>query len=197
MSESLSPSAQRVQEALKALGLSLEVVELPQSTRTAVEAAAAVGCGVEQIVKSLVFKGKHSRKPILVVASGPNRVNEKRMAEIVGEPIVKSLVFKGKHSRKPILVVASGPNRVNEKRMAEIVGEPIERADPDFVRAHTGYVIGGVPPVGHVERIETFIDEDLLQYPEIWAAAGSPNAVFRLGPADLERMTGGRVIAVK
>ncbi len=159
MSESLSPSAQRVQEALKALGLSLEVVELPQSTRTAVEAAAAVGCGVEQIVKSLVFKGKHSRKPILVVASGPNRVNE--------------------------------------KRMAEIVGEPIERADPDFVRAHTGYVIGGVPPVGHVERIETFIDEDLLQYPEIWAAAGSPNAVFRLGPADLERMTGGRVIAVK
>ncbi len=159
MSESLSPSAQRVQEALKALGLSLEVVELPQSTRTAVEAAAAVGCNVEQIVKSLVFRGKHSKKPILVVASGSNRVNE--------------------------------------KRMAEVVGEPIERADPDFVRVHTGFVIGGVAPVGHPERIETFIDEDLMQYPEIWAAAGNPNAVFRLGPEDLKRMAGGRVIAIK
>ncbi len=159
MSEPLSSSAQRVQEALKALGLSLEVVELPQSTRTAVEAAAAVGCRVEQIVKSLVFKGKRSQKPILVVASGSNRVNE--------------------------------------KRMAEIVGEPIERADPDFVRAHTGFVIGGVAPVGHPERIETFIDEDLLQYPEIWAAAGNPNAVFRLGPEDLKRMAEGRVIAIK
>ena len=159
MSESLSPSAQRVQEALRALGLSLEVVELPQSTRTAVEAAVAVGCNVEQIVKSLVFRGKHSKKPILVVASGSNRVNE--------------------------------------KRMAEFVGEPIERADPDFVRAHTGYVIGGVAPVGHPEQIETFIDEDLMQYSEIWAAAGNPNAVFRLGPEDLKRMAGGRVVAIK
>ena len=159
MSEQLSSSAQRVQEALKALGLSLEVVELPQSTRTAAEAAAAIGCSVEQIVKSLVFKGKRSQKPILVVASGSNRVNE--------------------------------------KIVAQIIGEPIERADPGFVRAHTGYVIGGVPPVGHLERIDTLIDEDLLRYPEIWAAAGNPNAVFRLGPEELKRMTGGRVMPIK
>ncbi len=159
MSETLSSSAQKVQVALQALGLRLEVVELPQTTRSAAEAAAAIGCGVEQIAKSLVFKGRHSQKPILVIASGSNRVNE--------------------------------------KMMAEVVAEPIERADPDFVRAHTGFVIGGVPPVGHLERLETFIDEDLLQHSVIWAAAGNPNAVFRLGPEDLKRMTGGRVIAIK
>ncbi len=159
MSDTLSPSAHRVQAALAALGLPLEVVELPETTRTAAEAASAIGCRVEQIAKSLVFKGKRSEKPVLIIASGSNRVNE--------------------------------------RKMAEILDEPIERADPDFVRAHTGYVIGGVPPVGHLERVETFIDEDLLRYPEIWAAAGNPNAVFRLPPTLLEPMTQGRVIAVK
>ena len=159
MADSLSSSAQRVQEALEALGLSLQVVELPQTTRSAAEAAAAIGCRVEEIAKSLVFKGRQSQKAVLVIASGSNRVNE--------------------------------------KRMAEILGEPIERADPDFVRAHTGFVIGGVPPVGHSERLETFIDQDLLQYQVIWAAAGNPNAVFRLSPTDLERMTGGTVVGIK
>lgn len=155
----LSSSAQRVQEALKALGLPLQVVELSQTTRSAAEAASAVGCRVEQIAKSLVFKGKHSQRPILIIASGSNRVNE--------------------------------------KKMAEILAEPVERADPDFVRQHTGFVIGGVPPLGHQERLETFIDEDLLRHKEIWAAASTPNSVFRLVPADLERMTGGQVISIK
>jgi len=159
MSSSLSPSARRVQEALMAMGLPIQVVELPQSTRTAAEAAAAIGCRVEQIVKSLVFKGKTSGKPILVLVSGANRVDE--------------------------------------KRMAELVGEPIESAAPDFVRAHTGFVIGGVPPVGHAERIESYIDEDLLLYPEIWAAAGNPNAVFRLSPEELLRLVDGRVCPVQ
>ncbi len=159
MAEGLTPSAQKVQQALQGFGLQLQVVELPQTTRTAAEAASAVGCRVEQIAKSLVFKGKRSQKPILVIASGANRVNE--------------------------------------KRMAELLAEPIERADPDFVRAHTGFVIGGVPPIGHPERLETFIDEELLQHGEIWAAAGNPNAVFRLGPEDLKTITGGRVIAIK
>lgn len=159
MSEALSSSAQRVQEALKALGLPLQVVELPESTRSAAEAAAAIGCGVEQIAKSLVFKTWTTERPVLVIASGTNRVNE--------------------------------------KRVGEMLGEPLEKADAGFVRQHTGFTIGGVPPVGHLERLETFIDEDLMQYGEIWAAAGNPNAVFRLVPSDLERMTGGRVTSIK
>ncbi|MCI0521626.1 MAG: YbaK/EbsC family protein [Chloroflexi bacterium] len=158
MDKPLSASAVKVQSALEALGLQLQVVELPASTRTAVEAAQAVGCQVGQIVKSLVFKGKRSERPILVAASGANRVDEKRI----------------------------------EAR----IGEPLGKADADFVRQRTGFVIGGVPPVGHAEPLLTFIDQDLLQYAEIWAAAGTPNAVFRLTPADLQRMTGGEVIAI-
>jgi prolyl-tRNA editing enzyme YbaK/EbsC (Cys-tRNA(Pro) deacylase) len=155
MTQELSASAKKVQTALHALGLDLQVVELPGSTRTAVEAAQAVGCDVGQIVKSLVFKAKRSGKPVLVVASGANRVDERKVEALLGEPLGK--------------------------------------ADADFVREHTGFVIGGVPPVGHAERLETFIDRDLLQYHEIWAAAGTPHAVFRLSPGDLERMTGGTV----
>ena len=150
----LSNNAQRVQAALANFGLDLEVIELPDSTRTAPEAAAAIGCMVEQIVKSLIFKTK---------------------------------------SGKPVLITASGGNRVNEKRVREIIGDKITRADADFVREVTGYPIGGVPPIAHLQQIETIIDEDLLQYPEIWAAAGTPNAVFRLDPAQLVRMTQGKV----
>jgi Cys-tRNA(Pro) deacylase len=159
MAKELSTSAQKVQDILNKQGFSCEVVELPDSTRTAVEAAQAVGCQVEQIVKSLIFKGKQSGKPILVVASGSNRVNE--------------------------------------KRLGELAGEKIEKSNADFVRQHTGFVVGGVPPLGHVERIQTFIDEDLLQYVEIWAAAGTPHAVFRLTPNDLRTMTGGEVVSIK
>jgi len=158
MSSQLSTSVQKVQNALQSLGMTLHVVEMPDSTRTAVEAAQAVGCQLGQIVKSLVFKAKRSERPILVVASGANRVNERAIEALIGEPLGK--------------------------------------ADADFVRQRTGFVIGGVPPVGHTERLETFIDEDLLQFEEIWAAAGTPNAVFRLSPGDLVKMTGGRVIKI-
>ena len=154
----LSNNAHRVQAALANFGLDLEVVELPDSTRTAPEAAAAIGCTEDQIVKSLIFKTK---------------------------------------SDKPVLITASGGNRVNEKRVREIIGEKIARADADFVREVTGYPIGGVPPIAHIQQIETIIDEDLLQYPEIWAAAGTPNAVFRLDPAQLVRMTQGKVEKIK
>ena len=159
MDASLSPSARKVQQALQALGLDLQVVELPGSTRTALEAAQAVGCQVGQIVKSLIFKAKRSQRPILVVASGQNRVDERLVEALIGEPLGK--------------------------------------ADADFVREHTGFVIGGVPPVGHTERLETYIDEDLMQYSEIWAAAGTPHAVFRLTPGNLVQMTGGQVAAIK
>lgn len=157
--QELSPSAQKVQQALEALGMSLVVVELPGSTRTAVEAAQAIGCQVGQIVKSLVFKTKHSQRPLLVVASGQNRVDERRIEALIDEPLGK--------------------------------------AEADFVRQHTGFAIGGVPPVGHAETLVTFIDEDLLQFDEIWAAAGTPHAVFRLTPDELVRMTGGQVVYMK
>jgi len=159
MTEELSASAKKVQQALDARGLRLQVVELPASTRTAVEAAQAVGCEVSQIIKSLVFKTKRSERPILVIASGSNRVNEKRIEALIGEPLGK--------------------------------------ADADFVREQTGFVIGGVPPVGHSQPIETFVDEDLLQFDVLWAAAGTPHAVFRLSSEELLQVSDGRVISIK
>ena len=159
MVEELSPSAQKVQSALQALGVSLQVVELPASTRSAVEAAQAVGCQVGQIVKSLIFKKMHSDQALLVLASGMNRVNEEKIGALIGEPIGK--------------------------------------ADAEFVRQQTGFVIGGVPPVGHSQMLHTLVDEDLLQYTEIWAAAGTPNAVFCLAPSDLLKITLGQVVQVK
>ena len=159
MSIPLSPSARKVQAALAARGFTLQVVELPQSTRTSAEAAAAVGCTVGQIAKSIVFRAARSQRPVLVLTSGVNRVSESAVAVLVGEPLTK--------------------------------------ADADFVRARTGFVIGGVPPVGHAESLITFIDEDLLQFAEIWAAAGTPNAVFRLTPEELVRLTEGKVAKVK
>ncbi|MEK7787556.1 MAG: YbaK/EbsC family protein, partial [Chloroflexota bacterium] len=109
----------------------------------------------------------------------------------------KSLIFKGKQSGKAILVIASGANRADEKKLRDLVGEKVEKPDADFVRERTGFVIGGVPPLGHVEMLTTFVDEDLMQYDTIWAAAGTPNAVFPLTPDELVKMTGGKVAAVK
>ena len=96
-----------------------------------------------------------------------------------------------------MLVVASGVNRVDEKKVAALIGEKIARADADFVRETTGFAIGGVPPVGHAVAPVTLIDEDLLTFETIWAAAGTPNAVFKLTPAELVELTGGRVAGVK
>ena len=110
--------------------------------------------------------------------------------------IAKSLIFRAVGSNRPVLVVASGVNRVDEAKVAETVGEQIARADADFVREATGFAIGGVPPVGHKERPIVLIDESLMSFAEIWAAAGTPNAVFRLTPSDLLALTGGRIAAI-
>ena len=155
----LSPSAKKAQDALHALGFDLTVIEHAESTRTAQEAAERVGVMLGQIVKSLIFRGKTTGKPILVLTSGANRVDE--------------------------------------KRIKDYAGEKIERADADFVREMTGYAIGGVPPIAHVKQIETYLDEDLLQYDVIWAAAGTPKAVFELTPDELQKMTAGKVVQVK
>jgi len=111
--------------------------------------------------------------------------------------IVKSLIFRGKTSNKGILVLTSGSNRVDENKISKYAGEPIGRADPEFVRTITGFAIGGVPPVGHIQPLETFIDEDLLLYAEVWAAAGTPNAVFQLPSSDLVKITSGKIVHVK
>lgn len=146
---------QRVREALAARGLSTEVRELAASTRTAQEAASALGCEVAQIVKSLVF----------------------RQVE----------------ADAPLLVLVSGTNRASEERLSVLTGGTVARADADFVRDRTGFAIGGVPPLGHAEPLPTLIDRDLMAFPVVWAAAGSPHAVFALAPVDLESITGGRV----
>jgi prolyl-tRNA editing enzyme YbaK/EbsC (Cys-tRNA(Pro) deacylase) len=158
MSEPLSESAQKVQDALNRHGVTCQVMELPGSTRTAQEAAQAIGCRVEQIAKSLVFQGKTTNRPVLVVASGVNRVNE--------------------------------------KKLRDLLSEPVKKADAEFVREHTGFAIGGVPPAGLSKPLETFIDEDLFKYEEIWAAAGTPHAVFKLTAADLLRITQGKVVKI-
>ncbi len=159
MSVAESGSVGRVRAALIAAGLPAEIKEFDASTRTAADAAAAIGCTQAQIAKSLVFRATASNKAVLVIASGSNRVDEKKLALLVGEKVGK--------------------------------------ADADFVRAETGFAIGGVAPIGHTGPVTVLIDADLKQYPEIWAAAGAPNAVFRLTPADLVRVTEGRVAEVK
>lgn len=107
------------------------------------------------------------------------------------EQIVKSLVFMA--GEQPILVLASGPNRVDVHKVGALAGQPITRANADQVRQFTGFAIGGVPPVGHAQRLATYVDRDLLQYEEVWAAAGTPNRVFAIAPTDLVRITDGTV----
>lgn len=111
--------------------------------------------------------------------------------------IVKSLVFRYKTSGTPVLLLVSGANRVNEKAVARVLGEALTRPDAQYVRDLTGYAIGGIPPLGHREPIETWIDEDLLQYDAVWAAAGTPVAIFKVAPADLQAKIGARSLAVK
>jgi prolyl-tRNA editing enzyme YbaK/EbsC (Cys-tRNA(Pro) deacylase) len=141
------------------MGIDGRVVEFEQTTRTAADAAAAIGCEVGQIVKSLIFK-----------TSG---------------------------SEQPVIVFTSGANRVSEAKLQALEGNPLGKADADFVRAATGYAIGGVPPFGYKLPRHTFIDQDLQQYDKIWAAAGTPNAVFPLTPVELLAATGGKVAEVK
>lgn len=155
----LKDSARRVQEAIEAAGFDFQVRQFPDSTRTSEEAAAAIGCDVAQIAKSLIFRAKESGRPVLVMASGANRVDE--------------------------------------KAVGRLLGEKLGRADADFVRRATGFAIGGVPPVGHSETPVTFVDADLMELAEIWAAAGTPNAVFRLTPTELVALTGGAVADLK
>ncbi len=154
----MSAPADRLARALRAAGIEPDVHDFPQGTRTAADAAAAIGCDVAQICKSLVF----------VVEPG-------------GEPL---------------LVITSGANRVDEALVGELVGGTLAKAGADFVRRRTGYSIGGVPPAGHATRLDVVIDEDLLGFDTVWAAAGTPTSVLPLTPGQLLTLTAGRTATV-
>lgn len=120
-------------------------------------------------------------------------------AEAVGctsDRIVKSLVFRGTESGRAVLVVASGGDRVSESRLAATVGEPVAMGNPRFVREVTGFAIGGIPPLGHAQPLDTVVEARLLTFDALWAAAGHPNSLFRLTADELVRMTRGRVAEV-
>lgn len=150
-------SVERVRAALGAAGHADTVTAFPDSTRTAADAAAAVGCSVAQIAKSIMLRA----------------------------------------GDEPVLVVTSGANRVSTAKIADLIGRPVKRADADWIRAITGFAIGGVAPVGHVTPPIVLIDDDLASLDPIWAAAGAPNSVFKIAFADLVRVSGGRVADVK
>jgi len=149
----LSRSARRFQDALAASGHDIDIVTLSDSTRTAQEAADTIGCEVAQIAKSIVFRNPDDDEPVLVIASGSNRVSVDKLKALLGKPLTQ--------------------------------------ADGNYVKKRLGYAIGGVPPAGHLAATTIVLDEDLKQYAELWAAAGTPFAVFRVAPGTLPEMTGG------
>ncbi len=152
-----SSPTERVRAALAERHLAVEIVEFPESTRTAAEAARAVGATVGQIVKSLVF-----------VADG-----------------------------QPVLVLASGVHRVDPHKLARVAGAArVEKATAETTRSVTGFSIGGVPPVGHLTALRVFVDETLLQHHIVYAAAGTPHAVFAVDPRALVRVTQGEIADV-
>ena len=148
----LSRSARRFRERMREAGHEIDVVALSSSTRTAKEAADSIGCSVAQIAKSIVFR----------TASDD----------------------------RPVIVVASGTNRVNVEKVSALVGAELQSANGAFVKKTVGYAIGGVPPAGHDGETVVVLDRDLGRFDEVWAAAGTPFAVFRVEPDELPALTG-------
>lgn len=156
----MHPSASKVANAARHLGLDITIVEFSQTTRSAQEAADAIGCAVAQIVKSLCF--------------------------LVGQ--------------QPVVALVSGANQLDERKLAELCGvgrKQVQRADADTVKRWTGFSIGGVPPFGHANALPVYVDEDLLQFTEVWAAAGTPYAVFAIAPAALLQASNGTAVHLK
>jgi prolyl-tRNA editing enzyme YbaK/EbsC (Cys-tRNA(Pro) deacylase) len=155
----LSAAAEKVQMALAGSGVKTTVAELPTSTRTARDAAASVGCDVSDIVKSLIFVGQ---------ASG-----------------------------QTWLVLIGGAHRVDEHKLAGVVGEAMRVATAEEARERTGFAVGGIPPVGHITKLPTVVDHDLEMRTLVWAAAGTPHAVFQIDARELVRITAGIVAHVR
>ncbi|WP_088329396.1 YbaK/EbsC family protein [Lacimicrobium sp. SS2-24] len=159
MKNPLSASATKVQTFLHRQGYEQVVTELPDSTRSAADAAAALGCNIGQIAKSLVFADSESGDLVLIVASGAHQVDLDKVRQQTGMSLI--------------------------------------RADAKRVKAHTGFAIGGIPPIAHDRALKTLLDTSLQTYPRLWAAAGTPHAVFALSPAELSELTGGQWLELK
>ncbi len=151
----MSKSLRRVRAALEAAGVAADIREMPDSTRTAQSAADAVGCELDQIAKSIIFRGEQSAAAILFLTAGGNRVDAARASAVAGEPLGK--------------------------------------ADAALIRAQTGFAIGGVAPVGHLNPIRAFLDVRLMAFDQVWAAAGTPRHVFALDPRILPQLTGAEI----
>lgn len=154
----LGPEAKKILAILNEAGIETEIREFPQTTRTALDAARALGCELGQIAKSLVFEGQKTGNAYLVIASGANQVDERRIAQLVDESVAL--------------------------------------AKPGFVLEKTGFSVGGVPPFGHLEDPDTFLDKDLFRHAQIWAAAGTASSVFPISPDQLELLTRGKVVKI-
>ncbi len=156
----MHPSARKVADAALGCGLTIEVVEFDETTRTAPDAANAIGCQVAQIVKSLIF-----------IANG-----------------------------EPVVALVSGANRLDERKLAALRGigrKKVKRPDADTAKTITGFSIGGVPPFGHASALPVYVDEDLTRFDVVWAAAGTPFAVFAITPDDLVQASHGTVVDLK
>jgi Cys-tRNA(Pro) deacylase len=156
----MHPPTIKVAKAAEEIGLTIEIVAFAQTTRTAQEAAMAIGCEVAQIVKSLCFRVEDTA--VMALVSGVNQLDEKKLAAL-----------------------------------CDVGRKQVKRADADFVKAQTGFSIGGVPPFGHSQPLTIFIDEDLISFSVVWAAAGTPFSVFALSPADLQLASKGTTADLK
>lgn len=151
-SAAMSKSLKRVKRAAEEAGLEIEILEMAEGTRTAADAAAAAGCEIDQIVKSIVFRGEDDGQVLLFLTAGGNRVDDRKASAVAGEPLGK--------------------------------------ADAALIRGQTGFAIGGVAPIGHLNPIRAFIDPRLMDFEVIWAAAGTPRHVFAANPRDIARVSG-------
>jgi prolyl-tRNA editing enzyme YbaK/EbsC (Cys-tRNA(Pro) deacylase) len=150
--------------------------------------------GVQRVARVLQAQG-HAHAPVMLDGAARTAQEAADALGIALGQIAKSIIFRRKSDDAAVLVVTSGDRRVDEKKIDALVGKT-GRADADFVKVRTGFSIGGVSPLGHVQTPVTLIDRELFRFEEIWAAAGHPHAVFRLRPQDLERLTGAPVADV-
>ncbi len=148
----MSKSLKRVKRALEEAGVSVDVLEMSEGTRTAAEAAAAAGCHLDQIAKSIIFRD-----------------------ETTGQAV---------------LFVTAGGNQVDAAKASAVAGAPLGKADAGLIRAQTGFAIGGVAPVGHLNPIRAWWDPRLSEFDAVYAAAGTPRHIFPIAPSDLQRLSG-------
>jgi prolyl-tRNA editing enzyme YbaK/EbsC (Cys-tRNA(Pro) deacylase) len=148
----------------------------------------------QKVQEAITARGLNRQVIELAVHARTSQQAADALGVAVGQ-IVKSLVFTA--DGRPLLVAASGANRVDERRLGELTGGRIRRADPETVKRATGYTIGGVPPIGLVSELAVYVDRDLLGYELVYAAAGLPECVFPIAPAELVRVTGGQVVDIK